>query len=164
VLTYVPVVFDVYRPLKPHLRWTLQCLVGFADIAGKCFPSVRKLADVTGLAKSTVARHLTELVKAGAITRQRRRGGVYRYQIEARFLPATRAGAAQVSHARRAAVPRTRTEEQTIKNKTLRVGDSLDSTISTPWKQRLQGWQKSRFWLPQWGPKPGETGCFAPIG
>src|SRR3954453_14836483 len=72
MLTYVPVVFDVYRPLKAHLRWTLQCLVGFADTAGRCFPSVRTLAEVTGLGKSTVSRHLAELAKAEAITRIRR--------------------------------------------------------------------------------------------
>src|SRR3954447_27086579 len=107
MLTYVPVVFDLYRPLKPHLRWTLQCLVGFADRTGRGFPSVRKLAEVTGLAKSTVARHLTELVKIGMITRHRRPGGVYSYRIEARFLPASR-----VSQTRRAAVPRVKIEEQ----------------------------------------------------
>jgi hypothetical protein len=34
------------------------------------------------------------------------------------------------------------------------------------WRARIGGWVRSggRFWLPQWGPKPGETGCFAPIG
>src|SRR3954447_26732390 len=110
MLTYVPVVFDVYRPLKPHLRWTLQCLVGFADRTGRCFPSVRKLTEVTGLAKSTVARHLTELAKSGMITRQRRPGHVYIYRIEAKFLPAAR-----VSHARRATVPQAKTEEHPFK-------------------------------------------------
>ena len=52
MLTYVPVVFDAYRPLKAHLRWTLQNLVAFADTAGRCFPSVRKLAEVTGLGRA----------------------------------------------------------------------------------------------------------------
>jgi len=154
VLAYVPVVFDVYRPLKPYLRWTLQCLVGFADRAGTCFPSVRKLAEVAELSKSTVSRHLVELVNIGAITRQRRPGGVYRYRIEARFLPASR-----VSHARKPAVPPARREEQPIKNRS----DSLDMIGAAPWKQRLESWKNSRFWLPQWGPKPTEPGCFAPI-
>jgi DNA-binding transcriptional ArsR family regulator len=160
MLAYVPVVFDVYRPLKPHLRWTLQCLVGFADHAGRCFPSIRKLAEVTGLSKSTIARHLTELGKAGVLTRQRRPGGVYIYRIEARFLPGAR-----VSHARRAAVPHAiGKEEQPIKKSSFRSDSVLpgNSLSTAPWKQRLQGWQKSRFWLPQWGPKPGEPGCFAP--
>src|SRR3954463_12459763 len=140
MLTYVPVVFDLYRPLKAHLRWTLQCLVGFADSAGKCFPSVRKLVEVSGVPRSTVSRHLTELVKCGAITRTRRPGGVYTYQIDARFLPATR-----VSHARAAAVPQVRREEQPSKH---RRSDSLDFIGAEPWRQRLRGWEKSQFWLP----------------
>jgi DNA-binding transcriptional ArsR family regulator len=155
MLTYVPVPFAVYRPLKPHLRWTLQNLVGFADTEGRCWPSVRTLAEVTGNSKSSISRHLRELERAGALSRERRPGGVYRYQIAARFLPASR-----VSHARKAAVPRARTEEQITKNRS----DSLDFLGDSPWKQRLASWQKSRFWLPQWGPKPGETGCFAPLG
>ena len=155
MLAFVPVAFDLYRPLRPHLRWTLQCLVGFANHAGRCFPSVRKLAEVAALSKSTVSRHLRELAKAGAITRERRPGGVYRYRIDVRFLPLNR-----VSHARKAAVPLARREEQPTKNR----GDSVDFLGNAPWKQRLQGWQKSQFWLPQWGPKPGEAGCFAPIG
>src|SRR4051794_13580016 len=154
MLTYVPVTFAVYRPLKAHLRWTLQCLVAFADISGRCFPSVRTLAEVTGLGKSTVSRHLAELAKVGAITRERRPGGVYRYQIEARFLPASR-----VSHARKAAVPKGRTEEQPTKNRS----DSALPVSDSPWEQRLTSWKKSGFWLPQWGAKPGEQGCLAPV-
>jgi len=32
------------------------------------------------------------------------------------------------------------------------------------WTARLRGWRQSRFWLPLWGPKPIEPGCFAPPG
>jgi hypothetical protein len=28
MLAYIPVRFDLYRIIRPHLRWTLQCLVG----------------------------------------------------------------------------------------------------------------------------------------
>jgi len=112
MLTYVPVNFDAYSRIRRHLHWTLQHLVSFADTEGRCFPSVRKLAEVTGISKSTVSRHLIELEQAGGISRDRRRGGVYHYRIAARFLPANR-----VSHARKAAVPRARTEEQPIKNR-----------------------------------------------
>jgi DNA-binding transcriptional regulator YhcF (GntR family) len=158
MLTYVPVTFGVYRPLKAHLRWTLQNLVGFADHAGKCFPSLRTLAAVTGIPKSTVGRHLTELVKCGAISRKRRPGGGYIYQIDARFLPASR-----VSHARKSAVPQgVRLEEKTEKKKA-GFADSQNFEGGTPWKQRIAGWKKSGFWLPVWGPKPNEHGCLAPI-
>ncbi|MFL5251432.1 MAG: helix-turn-helix domain-containing protein [Rhodopila sp.] len=159
MLVFVPVRFDLYRPLKPHLRWTMQCLVGFADKIGRCFPSVRKLAEVAGISKSTVARHVIELQKAGALTRRRRPGGGYVYQVDRRFLPS--AAKAGVSHLRRAAVPSSAgIEEKTSKNKS----DSLDFLPSEPWEQRLRGWKTQRFWLPQWGPKPTEPGCFAPIG
>src|SRR3954452_9941001 len=155
MLIYVPVVFEIYRPLKAHLRWTLQCLVGFADTSGKCFPSIRTLAEVTGHSKSTVGRHLAELERDGALSRRRRAGGVYTYCIAAQFLPASR-----VSHARKAAVPRARTEEQPTKNRS----DSHDLLSEAPWRQRLRGWQERRFWLVQWGPKPNEAGCLAPVG
>ena len=66
MLAFVPVAFDVYRPLKPRLRWAMQCLVSFADRAGRCFPSVRKLAAFAGLSKSAVSRHLRDLVEAAS--------------------------------------------------------------------------------------------------
>src|SRR3954465_14273553 len=100
MLAFVPVAFDVYRPLKPRLRWAMQCLVSFADCAGRCFPSVRKLAAFAGLSKSAVSRHLRDLVEGGVITRRRRPGGVYDYEIDGRFLPR-----APVSHPRAEGVP-----------------------------------------------------------
>ena len=103
MLPFVPVAFDVYRPLKPRLRWAMQCLVSFADRAGRCFPSVRKLAAFAGLSKSAVSRHLRDLVECGAITRQRRPGGVYDYQIDPHSCRALRCPTRgrRVSHSRR---------------------------------------------------------------
>ena len=154
MLDYVPVRFDLYRPLRPALRWTLQCLVGFADRTGRCFPSVRKLAAVTGISKSSVSRHLATLARDGIVTRQRRPGGVYSYRIDSRFLPAAR----QVSHKRDRAVPLSRTEEHPTK-KTSEFHDD-----SAQWRARLGAWQSSggRFWNAFWGPKPTEPGCFVP--
>src|SRR3954462_4987831 len=91
MLAFVPVAFDVYRPLKPRLRWAMQCLVSFADRAGRGFPSVRTPAAFAGLSKSAVSRHLRDLVECGVITRQRRPGGIYDYEIDPRFLPRARA-------------------------------------------------------------------------
>ena len=56
MLAFVPVAFDVYRPLKPRLRWAMACLVSFADHAGRCFPSVAHV----GRAR----RHLEECRRA----------------------------------------------------------------------------------------------------
>ena len=155
MLAYIPVRFDLYRAVRPALRWTLQNLVAFADRSGRCFPSVRKLATVTGISKSSVSRHLAELAHAGILTRQRKPGGVYAYQIDSRFLPAAR----EVSHKRDRAVPLSRTEEHLTK-KTSEFHDD-----SAQWRARLGAWQSSggRFWNAFWGPKPTEPGCFAPM-
>jgi DNA-binding transcriptional ArsR family regulator len=154
VLVYIPVRFDLYRTVRPALRWTLQNLVGFADRAGKCWPSVRKLADVVGISKSSVSRHLAALERAGILTRQRKPGGCYSYRIDSRFLPAQR----EVSHKRDRAVPPARTEEKSLK----KTSDFHDD--SAQWRARLGAWQSSggRFWNPFWGPKPSEPDCWAP--
>jgi len=167
LLSFVPVTLDLYRTVRRHLHWTLQNLVAYADRTGKCWPSVRTLAAATGTPKSTVSRHLAQLAQEGVITRQRRPGGVYRYVIAARFLPAARG----VSHSREKGVPPARTEEQAGKktgyararfaNRGVRFSEIPDDR--TKWEARLRSWRQSRFWLPLWGPKPGEAGCFAPV-
>src|SRR3954471_11036995 len=87
MLAFVPVAFDLYRPLKPRLRWAMQCLVSYADPAGRCWPSLRGFAVHAGISKSAAGRDLAELAEAGLVTRKRRPGGVYVYQIARRFLP-----------------------------------------------------------------------------
>jgi DNA-binding transcriptional MocR family regulator len=153
MLAYVPVRFDLYRTVRPALRWTMQNLVAFADRTGRCFPSVRTLATVAGRSKSTVSRHLAELARDGILTRQRRPGGCYAYQIAARFLPAMRG----VSHRREKGVPPARTEEQAGKNSPAGLPDDREK-----WEARLRAWRKNRFWLPYWGEKPGNPGCIVP--
>ena len=82
MLSFVPVTFEIYRPLKPRLRWAMQCLVSFADHAGHCFPSIRTFAVHAGISKSAAGRDLAE---ARLITRKRRPGGVYVYQLPGGF-------------------------------------------------------------------------------
>ena len=168
MLAFVPVAFDVYRPLKPRLHWAMQCLVSFADRAGRCFPSVRKLAEFAGLSKSTAARHLAALEEAGVITRRRRPGRGYEYKVNSRFLPR-----APVSHPRAEGVPRqARQETDPLKQTSearkrarfaksgMSFGEIPDETAK--WQARLRSWRKSGFWLPMWGPKPTEPNCWAP--
>src|SRR6478609_11661436 len=143
-------------------------LVSFADRAGRCWPSIRKLAAFAGLSKSTVSRHLRDLVECGAITRRRRPGGVYDYQIDPRFLPH-----APVSHPRAEGVPRQagqetdppkQTREARKRARFAKSGISFGeiSDDRAKWEARLRSWRQSQFWLPLWGPKPTEAGCFAP--
>ena len=158
MLAFVPVTFDLYRSVRRHLHWTLQNLIAFADRDGRCFPSVRTLAGVTGQPRSTVSRHLAQLAQAGLIKRQRRPGGCYAYVIDGRFLPAKRG----VSHSRAGGVPLARREEQVGKERG-RFAQFGREVGDAPWTQRLAGWRKRGFWLAAWGPKPGEAGCFAPL-
>jgi DNA-binding transcriptional MocR family regulator len=167
LLSFIPVTLDLYRTVRRHLHWTLQNLVAFADRTGRCFPSVRTLAAATGQPRSTVSRHLAQLAQEGVIARQRRPGGVYAYVIETRFLPAQRG----VSHQRKKGVPPSRTEEQTGKktgyararfaDRKVSFGELPDDRVK--WDARLRSWRKSGFWLPLWGSKPGEAGCFVPV-
>ena len=166
MLSFIPVTLDLYRTVRRHLHWTLQNLVAFADRTGRCFPSVRTLAAATGQPRSTVSRHLAQTAAEGVIARQRRPGGVYAYVIAARFLPAARG----VSHQRDRGVPPPRREEQAGKktegaharfaNRGVSYGEMPDER--SKWEARLRSWRQSRFWLPLWGPKPSEPGCFAP--
>ena len=167
LLSFIPVTLDLYRNVRRHLHWTLQNLVAFADRTGRCFPSVRTLAAATGQPRSTVSRHLAQLAADGVIARQRRPGGVYRYTINNRFLPAQRG----VSHRREKGVPPAGTEEQEGKKAGYARARFARSRVSfgeipdeqARWQARLRSWRQSRFWLPLWGPKPTEPGCFAPV-
>jgi DNA-binding transcriptional ArsR family regulator len=169
MLAFVPTVFELYRPLKPRLRWAMQCLVSFADRSGRCFPSVRKLASFAGLSKSAVSRHLRDLVECGAITRRRRPGGVYDYEIDRRFLPR-----APVSHPRAEGVPQqagqeTEPEKQTRETRKrarfaktgISFGEIPDDRAK--WQARLRSWRKSGFWLAAWGERPGSPACMVPL-
>ena len=166
MLAFVPVTLDLYRTVRRHLHWTLQNLVAFADRTGRCFPSVRVLAAATGTPRSTVSRHLAQLAQEGVIQRQRRPGGVYRYVIAGRFLPAMRG----VSHSREKGVPPAGREEKAGKKTGYARARFARSGVSfgempderAKWEARLRSWRQSRFWLPLWGPKPTELGCFAP--
>ena len=190
MLAYVPTVFDLYRPLKPRLRWAMQCLVSYADHAGRCFPSLRNFAVQAGISKSAAGRDLAGLAEAGLITRKRRPGGVYVYQIARRFLPQW--AREQVSQHRDrkskawrgrhadpppGAVPEHGTEEKPLKKN---QGDAqarerfarsgiVEGGLPDPtdrWQARLRSWIRSggKFWLADWGPRPNEPGCWAPPG
>src|SRR3954452_23077121 len=188
MLVFVPVAFDLYRPLTPRLRWAMQCLVSFGDHTGRCFPSIRAFALHAGISKSAAQRDLTDLVETGHVTRKRRPGGVYIYQIDTQFLPSwpkkavsqlryRKQKAARGSRTDRpaAGVPERGTEEKLRIYKKKQGYARTHARFSKPemsytalpdydsqWPPRLQGWQKSGFWLPAWGAKPDEPSCCAP--
>jgi DNA-binding transcriptional regulator YhcF (GntR family) len=175
-------------PLSSIHDKSQQTLVSFADHAGRCWPSVRAFAVQAGISKSAAGRDLAELAEAGLVTRQRRPGGVYVYQIARRFLPKWareqvsqhRDCKAERLRARRAERAATGVPEHGIEEKPLKKNQEegarardrfaksgiVQGELSDPadqWKARLRSWTTSRFWLPAWGPRPNEPGCFAPI-
>jgi DNA-binding transcriptional regulator YhcF (GntR family) len=177
MLSFVPTAFDTYRPLKQRHRWAMQCLVSFADHAGRCFPSLRTFAVHAAISKSAAGRDLAECEAEGYLTRTRRQGGVYVYQIAKRFLPQwTREQVSQARDRKREAwrarradrvargVPEPGTEEKPEKKNQGYAQARVSYTVAEePWRQRVRAFFGSRFWLPKWGPSPGETGCLAPL-
>lgn len=63
-------------PESPTTRHTLHGLSMFMDEqGGSCFPSIRKLATITGLSRSTVIPHLEQAVEDGWIKRRSKKSG-----------------------------------------------------------------------------------------
>lgn len=160
MLAYVPYIFDAYRTVKDRLQPLLAHLVGHADQNGRTWVSARTLGALRGKTKSTTARHLSELVRDGHVTRQheKRPGGGwhYVYTVAAQFLPAARHRSGVPKH-ERAVSQNTRTEENTLKKKE-------DLPEIGQWRSRLRAWDHSggKFWNAFWGPKPNEEGCWVP--
>src|SRR3954469_17545421 len=68
--------------------------------------------------------------------------------------------------ARQEAIPAKETKEALSRQRFALSKGSQDGLpdLTAQWKARIGSWVRSggRFWLPQWGPKPNEAGCFVP--
>lgn len=147
--------FDAYAQLpSPQHRWVLMALARYADREGRCWPSMRQLARDARMSKSSVCRYLADLSQLGVFSRSRRPGGRYRYEICSQYHPQW-SGASAVRRLK-PAVP-DEAMQKVIPSKHQTIPDD-----SSKWEARLRVWHKRRFWLPYWGPKPSESGCWAP--
>ncbi len=63
------------QQVLPTAKLVLLCLADHADDKGRCWPSLARICDKTGLSKSTVSESLMNLEKQGALSRKRSRGG-----------------------------------------------------------------------------------------
>src|SRR4051794_22529927 len=72
--------------MKPTHVHVLVGLLSFADRAGKCWPSLRRLAEAVGMSLTRVQRAIIEMEAAGYLTRQRRFGSSCIYRLARRFL------------------------------------------------------------------------------
>lgn len=59
-----------YKDLKPMQRYLLIQLSTYGDAnGGSIYPSLKTLADITGMSRSTVQTHIEALVKLGYLTK-----------------------------------------------------------------------------------------------
>jgi DNA-binding MarR family transcriptional regulator len=72
--------------MKPTHIHVLVGLLSFADRSGRCWPSLRRIAEVVGMSLSRVQRAIIEMEKAGHLTRRRRFGNSCVYRLARRFL------------------------------------------------------------------------------
>lgn len=146
--------FDVYAALpSSNHRWVLMALARYADRDGRCWPSMRQLARDARISKSSVQRLLADLSQLDVFERSRRPGGRYDYILSVAYRP--RLPIVARPEAGHPVPPRGTKEVITHKHQDL--PDDLGK-----WEARLRGWERRRMWLPFWGPKPSEPGCWAP--
>jgi hypothetical protein len=162
LFSIVAVPFAEYAALpRPEHRWLLTCFSRYVDKAGKAFPSLRQLARDARMSLASVSRYMMAMEQLGVFQRQRRPGGRYLYQLaeayrprwpgrEKRGVPAPERGVSQVG-----------TQEAKPAKQIFKRRFAEDLPVE-PWEQRLASWRDSRFWLPQWGERPGDPGCMAP--
>jgi hypothetical protein len=167
----VAVPFEDYAalPSSAH-RWLMTCLARYADRSGECWPTMRQLAADARMSLSTVCRRLKEMADLNVFQRTRKGVGRYVYKLAETYRPrwpgrvsaekrrVSGAGTpGQVEPTKQVEGARARAR---FADRRVSFGEIPDERAK--WEPRLRSWRESRFWLPLWGPKPNEPGCFAP--
>ncbi len=167
----VAVPFDAYAALpSPQHRWLMMCLARYADRDGRCWPSMRQIAADARMSLASVCRYLASMSEIGVFHRQRRRGGGrYVYVLADHYRPAWGGRVPPLSGrdgrvpTRQRRVPEGETRQANPQSKVEKSADFIGHDDSLKWEARLRGWHKRRMWLPFWGPKPNEPGCWVPV-
>ena len=161
----VAVPFDAYQALPcAKSRWLLTCFSRYADRAGKAFPSLRQLARDARMSLASVSRYMTALERLGVFQRQRKPGGRYIYTLGEAYCPRWPGREKWGVPAPDRGVSGAGTQEAKLAKQSFKQNRFAEILPGEPWEQRIKSWQNSRFWLPQWGPRPNEPGCWAPTG
>lgn len=150
--------FDAYADLDPGPYKLLVAMARYSDNAGECYPLYRQLAADIRKSVATVSRWMAALEEAGCFTRRRMAGGGrYLYTLAERYRP-------RLPNVKKRFAERATEQVNPAKQfKNIAIGEGGAHTDDRDrWPARIRSWRKSRFWLPGWGPKPGEAGCFAP--
>jgi hypothetical protein len=174
VFQIIAIPFDAFQALpSAQHRWLLTCFSRYVDKAGKAFPSLRQLARDARMSLASVSRYMSAMEQLGVFQRERKPGKRYLYTLAEAYRPRWPGRAKPGVSPSELGVSRTETPEQANPEKQterarVRAGfagsgpvDGLPRQIE--WEPRLRGWAKSRFWLPAWGARPDEPGCFAPL-
>jgi DNA-binding transcriptional MocR family regulator len=159
VFQIVAVPFDAFQALPcTQSRWLLTCFSRYTDRAGKAFPSLRQLARDARMSLASVSRYMTALERLGVFQRQRKPGGRYIYTLGEAYRPRWPGRVPSLDRG----VSGAGTQEAKPVKQPFKQNRFAEILPEEPWDQRITSWLKSRFWLPQWGPKPTEAGCFVP--
>ena len=167
--------YEALQHLEPLEFKTLTALLRYTDKAGRCWPSLKQLGRDVGRSEATMSRVMVRLDAAGVFAeRVRREGGRYRYRINARFLPrwpgkASHHAGVQVGLHNTPDIKQTQFKHEERALTRQRFASSKGSWDGLPdltdqWQARLRSYVSSggKFWLPQWGDKPGQPGCLVP--
>jgi len=163
VFQIVAIPFDAFQSLPcAKSRWLLTCLSRYVDRDGKAYPSLRQLARDARMSLSSVSRYMTAMEQLGVFQRQRQPGRRYVYTLAEAYRPRWPGRPKPTVSAEKQAVSRVETHKAKP-DKYIEKTYEFDP-IRTQWNARLTSWRKTggRFWMPLWGPKPTEPGCYAP--
>jgi hypothetical protein len=161
--------FDQYAALpSAQHRWVLMALARYADRDGRCWPSIRQLARDARMSAASVCRYLKSLCDLGVFQRSRAPGMRYRYRLAEAYVPRwpgrVSSAANRVSQGGKQEPNqgKHRKDSSTLKEALKKVTSEEIHDDSLRWEARLRAWQRSRFWLNWWGPKPDQPDCWAP--
>jgi hypothetical protein len=172
LFSIIAIPFDAFQALPcAKSRWLLTCLARYTNRAGEAWPTMRQLAVDAAMSLASVSRHLKAMEGLGVFQRERLPGGGrYRYTLAEPYRlrwpsrddqRVSRVGN-RVSEAGKPRQVRPEKHDERGRFADKGFGEVI-ADDRAKWDARLLSWRKSRFWLPMWGPKPGEAGCFAPV-
>lgn len=119
---------------------------------------MRQLAQDARMSLASVCRYLRSMAELGVFQRKRQGVGRYHYALGTTHIPSWRA---RVPPAERR-VPQDEKQQASPQSKGKAIVDFVGQDDALKWEARLRGWHKRKLWLPFWGPKPNEPGCWAP--
>ena len=172
----IAVPFDAFQALpRPEHRWLLTCFSRYVDRAGDGVPVVtsarRRRPHVIGKRQSPYGRagaswrcFTASASPAAATSTSRRKPTDHAGRVVLHWVFQQQKGCFTGRNTRSRAPKQARGAHPRGDSPIARSASArCRSDERAKWDARLRSWRQSRFWLPLWGPKPTEAGCFAPV-